>query len=477
MKIAHKIVLANVFDILLIALTAFFAYQNLNLVLTKLHFVEIADDLNAFFLEARLSEKNYFLYGDKSALSDIRTKLDEALKTVNGEEENIVRATGKQNHQQLDASLHTYLKAIAPPEEGELNRPAMQARVREAGQKLREFSSKITQLERTNVNKIISQSKRGLFTSFCLILLSAIGVSQLIFLRILRSLKRIETTAHFISEGNFNPVATEIARDELGSVTKAINSMAEELRNREELIIQAKKLASIGVLTAGVAHELGNPLNNISMIAQGFQELYDDLEKDERLEYVRRVDEEADRIKEIVKNLLDFSKPKKPNMVVAHINEVVQKSLKLVQNMICICNVEVHSTLDSDLPDLVIDVYQIQEVLINILTNAVQAVSPGDDIYIKTKLSDNGNFVEIEIKDTGKGIPSEYLSNVFDPFFTTKGASGTGLGLFISYGIIKNHNGAIRVKSEVGKGTCFTVELPIPTIEGRGNEQAQNHGD
>jgi signal transduction histidine kinase len=462
MKIAHKIVMANAFDILLIALTAFFAYQNLNLVLAKLHFVEIADDLNASFLEARLSEKNYFLYGDRSAIEGIRKNLDEAQQMVNAEKESIVRATGEQNLLQLNLSLHAYLEALGNPEEKELDQPGMQTRVREAGQGLREFSSKVTRLERSNMNKIIADSKKGLATSFFLILLSAIGVSQFVFHRILKSLKRIERTAHTISEGNFGKVEEVISADELGSVTKAINSMSQELMNREELIMQSKKLASMGILTAGVAHELGNPLNNISMLAQVYQELYDDLGREERIEYMKRVDEEADRIKEIVKDLLDFSKPKEVKLKQADINAVVQKSLKLVRNIICICNVEVKTDLQDRLPTLLIDEYQIQEVLINLLTNAVHAVSPGDVVEIRTRLSENRDHVEIEVRDTGKGIPPEYLDNVFDPFFTTKGASGTGLGLFVSYGIVRNHQGTLRVNSEVGTGTCFIMELPVP---------------
>lgn len=465
MKIFHKIIIANVFDILLIALTGFFAYQNLTLVSTKLRFMEIADDLNASLLEMRLSEKNYFLYRDKSALSEIRKKIDESMQTMNLAREDIVRATGAQNFGRLESNLNNYLEVVARADSNGQN--TVQTRVREAGQKLRELSNEITQIERTKVNRIISDSRKGLFTSLCLILVSAIGVSQLISRRILGSLKEIERVTHCISEGDFNKIKTDTPKDELGSVVKAINSMSDELRNREELLVQSKKLASIGILTAGVAHELGNPLNNISMMAQTFEELYDDMGRDEHLDFMKKVEEETERIREIVKNLLDFSKPKKPDLKEVNINDVVRKSLKLVQNMICICNVEVRLCFAERLPHVFIDAYQIEEVLINLITNALQASEPGEELNISTCAIEDRDCVEIEIRDTGKGIPPEFLPHVFDPFFTTKGASGTGLGLFVSYGIVKNHRGDLRVNSEVGVGTCFTIGLPAYRAKGK----------
>ncbi|MBI5590384.1 MAG: HAMP domain-containing protein [Deltaproteobacteria bacterium] len=484
MKIVHKIILANTFNILLIALTGFFAYENLNLLLTKLRYVEIADDLNASFLEMRLSEKNYFLYRDASALSDIQNKLNQSKEAMESDRDDIVRAIGATNYKQLESSTHAYLQVISSANSKAPTSDELQSHIREAGQKLREFSDHITKLERTNVNRIIADSRAGLFTSLFLILFSALGVNQLISRRILASLKDIEKVAHAISEGNFNKVKTSIQAeesgllmktlsgmrwfsffqsnpsDELGSAMKAINAMSEDLKKHEELIIQSKKLASIGILTAGVAHELGNPLNNISMMAQAYAELYDDLSREDRLDYMKKVDEETERIKDIVKNLLDFSKPKKPNRKETHINEVVQKSLKLVQNMISISNIEINIRLEDGLPAVFIDINQIQEVLINLITNAIQAASPGTELRIATRPGTDPDHVEIEVKDTGKGIPPEFLPHVFDPFFTTKEASGTGLGLFVSYGIIQNHQGNIRVQSELGMGTCFTIELP-----------------
>jgi signal transduction histidine kinase len=248
-------------------------------------------------------------------------------------------------------------------------------------------------------------------------------------------------------------------------VITAINSMSEELAHREEQIIQSKKLASLGILTAGVAHEITNPLNNISMIAQTYDELYGSLSEKDRLEFMKKVDAETERIRKIVKNLLDFSKPKDANPKEADINAVIQKTLPLVQNMIDVSNIETTVKLEDGLPHLYIDEHQIQQVLVNLITNAVQATPAGGKLFISSRLEKGGDSVDITVMDTGRGISPEFLPHIFDPFFSTKGEGGTGLGLSVSSGIIKNHNGEIRVASKVGVGTTFTIELPCYHFE------------
>lgn len=458
MKIVHKIIIANVLNILLIALTGFFAYHKLEIVLAKLKFVEIADDLNASFLQMRLSEKNLFLYGDKSALPEIQASLKESEQTIDLARPDVLRAIGPQKLGQLETGLDAYRTAIrsADAETGD----GAQLRIREAGQKLQGFSRYLTDAERKEISKIITDSRSGLFYSLCLILVTAVGITHLISIKVLRSLKQIEKITHHISEGDFKKIESHCAQDECGLVIGALNSMVEELQEREEQIIQAKKLASIGILTAGIAHEVGNPLNNISMLAQTYMELYDNLSREDRIDFMKKVEEETERIQRIVKDLLDFSKPKKPNLSAMSVNDVVQKSMRLVYNMICVSNVEVRLCLQDDLPSVLIDEHQIQEVLINLLTNALHASSPGDSLCVLTRFNAAAGHVEIEVEDNGKGIAPELLPHIFDPFFTTKGSSGTGLGLFVSYGIVKNHGGDLKVLSELGKGTSFIIELP-----------------
>jgi signal transduction histidine kinase len=460
MKIEQKIILSNIFHVGLIMLIGFFAFQNLNNVLTKLRFVEIADDLNASFLEMRLFEKNYFLYHDTSALADIQENVSKTSRSIESVRNDIIRAIGESDIRELENYLSRYAAIVENIQNEKSFSAEAAAELRSEGKKLKEFSESITQLERKRVNEIITASKRILIYSFWAILLLAVTVSHFISQKILRSLRKIENMAKSVSEGNFHTIEEDRSNDEFGALIHAVNTMSEELSHREDQLIQSKKLASLGILTAGVAHELTNPLNNISMIAQTYAELYDKLGRDQRIDFMNKVESETDRIKEIVKSLLDFSKPKEVVLIPGDVNHVVQNTLKLMKNTIDISNVELTVTLDKNLPLLPIDAHQMQQVLVNLVTNAVQAMPASGRLFIGTRHRDTG-VVEITVKDTGKGIAPEYLSHIFDPFFSTKGEGGTGLGLSVSYGIIKNHKGDIRVESKVGVGTTFTVELPV----------------
>ncbi len=465
MKVERRIVLSNVFNVALIALIGSFAIQNLDLILTKLRFVEIADDLNASFLEMRLSEKNYFLYRDASALFDIRTKIEKTMETIGLARNDIVRAVGGDNLKELESRLQRYSDAVEEARKKSPGDAQIEARIRTEGKGLKEFSDTITRLERMRVNSIISSSKSILLYSFLAILIIAVMVSHFVSQKILRSLREIEKLTKSISEGNFDQIRGLETRDELGSVVRAINFMSEELRHREDQIIQSKKLSSLGVLTAGVAHELNNPLNNISMIAQTYTEVYNRLSDEDRIGLMNKVDGEVERMKDIVRNLLDFSKPKQANLTEADINAVIQKTLKLMENTLSISNIETKLNLAQKLPAVSIDENQIQQVLVNLIVNATQSMPSGGSLFLASRPGRNGDSVEMTVMDTGRGIPPEFLPHIFDPFFSTKGVGGTGLGLSVSYGIIKNHKGNIRVESKVGVGTTFTIELPVHTHE------------
>jgi signal transduction histidine kinase len=469
MKIERRIILSDFLNVALIALIGFFAFQNLNLVLTKIRFVEIADDLNASFLEMRLSEKNYFLYKDDAALAAIKGNIDTTMATLNAVKNDITRAVGKESLDQLKTYLERYSAVIEEARRSKSRDTDLEARLRREGKQLQAFAEATTRLERERVNEIISSSKKVLFYSFWAIFVSAIVVSHFISQKILRSLREIEKLAKSISEGKYDKIEGITTKDELGSVIRVINTMSEELRNREEELVQSKKLASLGILTAGVTHELTNPVNNISMIAQTYIELYDTLSKQERIEFMKKVEGETERIETIIKSLLDFSKPKESNLKKTDINAVIQNTLKLVQNMLNVSNIETVLRLEKRASAVFVDEPQIQQVLVNLIVNAIQAMPSRGELSIETRNSVRGDSVEIVVRDTGKGIPPEFLPHIFDPFFSTKGVEGTGLGLSVSYGIIKNHKGNIRVESKIGVGTTFTIELPAyKEEEGKG---------
>ncbi|MGW8287475.1 MAG: ATP-binding protein [Desulfobulbales bacterium] len=459
-KIEHKIYISNAVHIILLILIGIVALNNLNQIYTKFNFITIADKLNADLLGMRLAEKNYFLYGNESALREISLKIDETKVTLHEVKNDITKAVGFDNYVKLEDLLNKYgLMITFHIRQGE-NKQSDRMQLREIGQELKNFSDNMTSLERANVKRIIIHSKKILYLSFLTIILFAIFFSQHIVRNISRTLRQIMALTQSISKGNYQPIDKTPSEDEMGAVVTAINVMAEELGKREREIIQSKRLASIGVLVAGVAHELNNPLNNISMIAQTYQEVYNQLSGEERIDFMSRIEEQTERLRLIIKNLLDFSRPKEPHLAIAEPNQVIQKTFELVHNMLDVSNIRTKLELDDTLPDIYIDEHQIQQVLVNITTNAIQAMGDGGLLTITSRYLEDKDEVEFEIRDTGKGIPAEYLEHIFDPFFTTKEEGGTGLGLWVSYGIIKQHEGNIRVESSVDSGTVFYITLP-----------------
>ena len=259
MKLVHKITLANTIAMISIILVAGFSYHEFSLLLAKLRFVEIADALNASSLEMRLSEKNYFLYKDDAALGDIKIKIQDTYSTIEKAKSNIVKAIGEVNFEKLHMKLKRYEKVIekvgGTTGSGK-NEKEIETSVREAGKVLRLFFNQMVQIERQEVNRIIAASKGTLLSFFALVIIVSIMSSYLFFSRMFKNLRRIEKTANSISKGNFNKIEGRIPNNELGSAMAAINSMCEELKTGHEQLVQSRKLASLGTLTAGVAPAL-----------------------------------------------------------------------------------------------------------------------------------------------------------------------------------------------------------------------------
>ncbi len=237
-----------------------------------------------------------------------------------------------------------------------------------------------------------------------------------------------------------------------------------ERRRLEQQLIQSDKLSALGQLVAGVAHELNNPLTSISGYAQLLlrnRTLNDEIRAD--LEQIRQ---QAERAGRIVRNLLMFAREHKPERLATQINEVIQSTLALQVYQLRVDNITVQLDLDPELPSTVADPHQLQQVLLNLITNARQAMNErGSGILtIRTRRhkAADGRYIEISISDNGVGIPAQYLDKVFNPFFTTKPVGqGTGLGLSICYGIIQEHQGQIWIESREGVGTTVFIRLPI----------------
>jgi len=232
----------------------------------------------------------------------------------------------------------------------------------------------------------------------------------------------------------------------------------EELEQAQRQLIQSEKLASLGQLAAGVAHELNNPLGTITLFGSMLKK---DLAQNEKWDKdISLIIQEAERAAKIVKDLLSFSRQTKMKPGLVNVNSIIEEAVSLLAKRSLFRNIQVKQELNVSVPTTFADPDLLKQVFFNIILNGAQAMEGSGVLTIRSQPKNGGSGIEIQIEDTGKGIAEDHLSRLFDPFFTTK-EKGTGLGLALVYGIVSKHKGAIDVKSELGKGTTFYIDLPV----------------
>ncbi len=244
------------------------------------------------------------------------------------------------------------------------------------------------------------------------------------------------------------------------------HDLREDLRLKEELartqmqLLQAEKMASLGKLAAGVAHQLNNPLNGITLFTRLTMEEYP--LQDEVKKNLFRIRKDAERCRDTVRELLEFARQARQNVRLHDINQSIERTLFLLENQSIFHNIAIDRQLSPTLPRIPVDVQQMNHVFMNIILNAAEAMDGAGRLLVRSYLSADGGRVCVEISDTGPGIAEEVLPHIFEPFFTTKEVGkGTGLGLSVVYGIVHDHHGQVRVHSRPGEGATFTVELPL----------------
>ena len=248
-----------------------------------------------------------------------------------------------------------------------------------------------------------------------------------------------------------------VEREEIAGAVNISRDITQEI-NMQKVMMQQEKLVSIGRLSAGVAHEINNPLTTILTTAILLQE---DMAKDDPIyPELETIAKETLRCRKIVKSLLDFARQSPPSKNLHDINDIVGESFLLTKKQAAFNNVELELKLAENLPYIYLDKDQIQQAVINLTLNAIEATHSGGKVILETRDKSAQERIEVSVWDSGIGIVSENLSKIFDPFFTTK-ANGTGLGLAITHGTIEQHGGSIEARSTVGKGTEFIVRLPI----------------
>ena len=327
-------------------------------------------------------------------------------------------------------------------------------------------------------------------------LIALVDISLLSWLFVWRlvgqPIKRLKSGTRELADGNLGYQLEVDSSDEAGELATSFNRMSlqlraaneeivawartledrvdektRELKRAHEHVLHVEKMATIGKMAAVVAHEINNPLSGILTYAKLLRKWIERGEAEtskrgEAEQCLTLIAEESRRCGELVKNLLTFSRSSPMNMQTTDLNAVVRRSVLLIAHQLELNSIELHSSLGNGLPQIHCDPGQIEQVLLALMMNAIDAMPHGGNLWVSTQVSEGGDEIALRVRDDGSGIPSEILPQIFEPFLTTKeSGKSVGLGLAVSQNIVERHRGRIDVQSEMGKGTTFTVTLPV----------------
>lgn len=431
--------------------------------------LENCEDLYNTVLEIRRYEKNFLLYHDRIDLDETFSQFNHArdrlvqlsAKGRTGNKERTRKDLGFQ--EKLKSALQDYGSVLDILRKTPLNKvpdETVQEKIRTAGKRMVDLSNELLTDGKRQVSIAAQRALNWPVISMGLILVVFIWGAVLVNRNVVKPLTGLEQATTKIGRGDFgvihHPARIE---SEVDHLILAFNRMAEELEARQEQIIHSRKIASLGTLVSGVAHELNNPINNIILTIDslmGGRKILDE----RRLAMLEDILTQAIRASGIVKNLLDFSRSDTAIIEDLDIAVILRKTIQISENQITVNNIKLQVDIATDLPFVRGNRQSLQQVFINLLTNAVHAMPSGGELLVRAA-SENRRKILITVGDSGIGISEEHLPYIFDPFFTTKEVGkGTGLGLSVSHGIIKKHGGRITVESLLGKGSTFTIELP-----------------
>jgi signal transduction histidine kinase len=461
LNIRQKVILGIAVAMLGLGLLGSISYRLLAQIEEALRLAEVVDDLNNAVLEVRRYEKNFLLYANPEDAKETLAYVQKSLDLMQG----IVPEDGEESFALLRIELLKYrenFNGLAPSQ----GKPKEGSALREMGKDLVATAQKIVFTQRERILRIVATLKAQLLLSICSLLGLGGLVAWFVGRKIVHALNLIERSTVQIVQGHFAPLPVPDARDETRSVLLAFNHMIEELDKRQNQLLQEKKLASLGVLTSGIAHQLNNPLNNISTSCQILKE---EIGQGGDPEFARRmlgnIHGEVIRSRDIVKGLLEFSRTSDFLLKTTPLAELIERSVNLVSSELP-PGIEIVRQVPADL-GLPLDSQRMQEAFLNLLMNAIQAIPDGKGRITVSAVADaSAGQAVVRFADTGAGIPPEALGRIFDPFYTTKEVGkGTGLGLSIVFGIVKKHGGTVNVESQPGQGTVFTLRLPLAPRE------------
>ncbi len=468
---------------------ALFAYFDLRYVERRIDEGAVVSSFREAVLDMRRHEKNYLLYHDAAEL-DAALALSAEASGLLGQRDAFATLAPPERLGSLAAGfaaytglMRRYRAVVAPASPQAVD---LAHRLREAGHALSEEAETLARRERQVLAATVQQSQWALFASIGVVAALGLLIGHLLSRAVVRPLRRLEDELKPIAQGRFTAFH-QVSRDrEIVSLTGALNRMLDELEARRRQVLQSEKLASLGVLASGVAHELNNPLGNISASCQILLEELDSADRREQREWLAQIDSETERARRIVRTLLDYSRRRAFHVERLALEELLEKCLTLLRR-----ELPSRDAVRLDLPaDLAVcgDEQQLQQVFINLIKNAVDAGGPEVRIELRAGrhtwqesqaprgahlvgdprliAQDDIPLVVISLTDNGPGIDPERLSQVFDPFFTTREpGKGVGLGLYIVEEIVREHGGCIAVENPVAGGCRFTIWLPCRAEE------------
>jgi two-component system, NtrC family, sensor kinase len=463
LSIKHKLIISLLVVYLLSSLATFFASSSLARVEAKIGAIELLDALGYKVLETRRYEKNYLLYGNEEDLHLAFDYLEQVAADVNNMRS--VASFSSEDLPEYERRLKDYADSLQKLilESKTISQEQIEEQVHRTGHSFTTYVIEQGNTLRKDITIAALQARR--ISQSILFLAVVLGVFLSIYLirRIVSPLEFICGAASRIVEGELSTIpmvpGPDRSKEEI-ELVNSLNLMLRFLETKQEQLVQSAKLATIGKVTAGIAHEINNPLNNIYLTAEVLLEDLPNMEQDDRMEMVHDILNQAERAREVVHHLLAFSRSRQVAILEnIDLAGLIKQTLKFLKNQIRISQVAVQTEYPEKQIQVGGNANQLQQVFVNIILNAIQAMGAGGLLSIKVDSLDE-ETAQVKISDTGPGIPEDVKKRIFDPFFTTK-SDGTGLGLSVSNSIIEDHNGKIILDSEKGKGTTFNINLPI----------------
>jgi len=452
-----------------VSITAVFM---LSMIDYRVQYISLSDRLANEIQHARRIEKNYFLYG--TDLSEINEHIANSEKLIDQASLELGHVVGRQEIENIREDLNQYSRIAgefiakgADPEFKHSSQFAEMAQtLRNYGSKMLELSLDISKKERQVISSTILTAKRIHIILLAALLALSIFIVLNITRHIIGRLNRLMGATQRFAEGDFTPITpTRKYKDEFSHLAIAFNHMMYELERRQRLLVESHKLRAVGNLTAGIAHELNNPLNNIILTSEMMKSGYKELSDEECEDMINDLVVQGERAQQVVKNLLDFARESETKTEYLRVDKLISETIQLVKNQTKLSKVKLIENIKPNLPPIYGDRKLLIQVLLNLFINAIDAMPDGGDLTISVTEDKKTGFLAVQVSDTGVGIPEHLLKSIFNPFFTTKTVGrGTGLGLSVSRGIIEKHGGHIDVESKVGQGSTFIVYLPIVPI-------------